>query len=86
MDHRPVDDAIELAIKRTIRAEETLKDTPADNPGAIRTADVVVSRAEDIQALADEGMIDAYIRREYDAGHPAPPPPDVSSDERDPAL
>jgi hypothetical protein len=27
-----------------------------------------------------------YARREYDAGRRSPPPPDVSSDERDPRL
>jgi hypothetical protein len=27
-----------------------------------------------------------YVRREYDAGHKPPPPPDISSDRRDPRL
>jgi hypothetical protein len=53
-DRRPVDDAMDLAIERTVQAEKTFEVTPVEDPRAIPAADVVVHRADDVHALAGE--------------------------------
>ena len=51
---RDVDDALDLAIDRTIEAQDTFESIPATEPKAVPAADKVVHRAEDMTALADE--------------------------------
>ena len=53
-DPREVDDALELAIDRTIAAQDEFKTVPAADPKAVPKAEVVVHRAEDVKELADE--------------------------------
>lgn len=51
---REVDDALDLAIDRTIDAQDDFEKLPAADPKALPKADVVVRRAEDVKTLADE--------------------------------
>jgi hypothetical protein len=51
---RDVDDALDLAIDRTIRAQDDFESTPATDEHAVPAADKVVHRAEDVRSLADE--------------------------------
>ena len=53
-DPRDVDDALDLAIDRTIEAQDKFESIPATEPDAVPAADKVVHRAEDVTALADE--------------------------------
>jgi hypothetical protein len=53
-DPREVDDALELAIDRTIAAQDEFKTVPVADPKAVPKAEVVVHRAEDVKELADE--------------------------------
>ena len=53
-DPRDVDDALDLAIDRTIEAQDEFESTPVTEPDAVPAADKVVHRAEDVSALADE--------------------------------
>jgi hypothetical protein len=51
---RDVDDALDLAIDRTIDAQEEFESTPPADPAAVPKAEVVVRRADDVSALAHE--------------------------------
>ena len=51
---REVDDALDLAIDRTIDAQDDFEKLPAADPKALPKADVVVRRAEDVKTLANE--------------------------------
>jgi hypothetical protein len=51
---REVDDALDLAIDRTIRAQDDFEKVPLADPKALPKADRVVHRAEDVRTLADE--------------------------------
>lgn len=53
-DAQDVDDALELAIERTIAAQYTFEATPLSAPDVVPAADTVVHRAEDVHVLADE--------------------------------
>jgi hypothetical protein len=53
-DPREVDDALDLAIDRTIDAQEEFESVPPADPKAVPAADVVVHRAEDVTELAQE--------------------------------
>jgi hypothetical protein len=53
-DPRDVDDALDLAIDRTIEAQDKFDSIPVTEPKAVPAADKVVHRAEDVTALADE--------------------------------
>lgn len=49
-----VDDALDLAIDRTIRAQDDFESIPPVDRKAVPAADKVVRRAEDVTSLADE--------------------------------
>ena len=51
---RDVDDALDLAIDRTMEAQDSFESIPATEARAVPAADKVVHRAEDVTALADE--------------------------------
>jgi hypothetical protein len=51
-DPRDVDDALDLAIDRTIEAQDKFGSTPPEDPEAAPKAKVVVHRAEDMTELA----------------------------------
>jgi hypothetical protein len=51
---REVDDALDLAIDRTIDAQDEFESTPPADPAAIPKAEVVVRRADDVSELAHE--------------------------------
>ena len=51
---REVDDALDLAIDRTIGAQDDFRKVPVADPKALPKADKVVHRAEDVRTLADE--------------------------------
>jgi hypothetical protein len=51
---RDVDDALDLAIDRTIDAQEEFESTPPADAAAVPKADVVVRRADDVSELAHE--------------------------------
>ena len=51
---REVDDALDLAIDRTIDAQDDFEKVPVADPKALPKADKVVHRAEDVRTLADE--------------------------------
>jgi hypothetical protein len=53
-DPREVDDALDLAIDRTIDAQDDFESIPVTDGKAIPAADKVVHRAEDVTSLADE--------------------------------
>jgi hypothetical protein len=53
-DPREVDDALELAIDRTIAAQDEFETVPVADPRAVPKAEKVVHRAEDVKELADE--------------------------------
>jgi len=53
-DPRDVDDALDLAIDRTIEAQDKFEAIPVTEPDAVPAADKVVHRAEDVTSLADE--------------------------------
>ncbi|HEX5824036.1 MAG TPA: hypothetical protein VFY18_06200 [Candidatus Limnocylindrales bacterium] len=53
-DPREVDDALDLAINRTIDAQDDFESIPVADPEAIPAADTVIRRAEDVNALAIE--------------------------------
>ena len=53
-DPREVDDALDLAIDRTIDAQDDFEKVPLADPKALPKADKVVHRAEDVKTLADE--------------------------------
>jgi hypothetical protein len=53
-DPREVDDALDLAIDRTIDAQDHFEKVPLADPKALPKADKVVHRAEDVKTLADE--------------------------------
>jgi hypothetical protein len=53
-DPREVDDALDLAIDRTIEAQDDFDSIPVEDKKAVPAADVVVRRAEDVKSLADE--------------------------------
>lgn len=51
---REVDDALDLAIDRTIDAQDDFEKVPVADPSALPKANKVVHRAEDVRTLADE--------------------------------
>lgn len=51
---REIDDALDLAIDRTIDAQDDFEKVPVADPKALPRADVVVRRAEDVKTLANE--------------------------------
>ena len=51
---REVDDALNLAIDRTIDAQDDFEKVPVADPNAVPKADKVVHRAEDVRTLAEE--------------------------------
>ena len=51
---RDVDDALDLAIDRTIDAQEEFESTSPADPAAVPKAEVVVRRADDVSELAHE--------------------------------
>jgi len=53
-DPHEVDDALDLAIDRTIHAQDEFESTPPADPAAVPKARVVVHRAEDVSELARE--------------------------------
>jgi hypothetical protein len=53
-DAHEVDDALDLAIDRTIHAQDEFESTPPADPAAVPKAKVVVHRAEDVSELARE--------------------------------
>jgi hypothetical protein len=53
-DPREVDDALDLAIDRTIHAQDEFKSTEPADPAAVPKAKVVVHRADDVKELAHE--------------------------------
>jgi len=53
-DPQDVDDALDLAIDRTIHAQDEFESTPPADPAAVPKAKVVVHRAEDVSELARE--------------------------------
>jgi hypothetical protein len=53
-DPREVDDALDLAIDRTIDAQDDFESLPPADKDAVPAAEVVVRRAEDVKDLADE--------------------------------
>jgi hypothetical protein len=53
-DPREVDDALDLAIDRTIRAQDEFESTPLADPEVAPKSKVVVHRAEDVTELARE--------------------------------
>jgi hypothetical protein len=53
-DPREVDDALDLAIDRTIDAQDEFESLPTADKDAVPAAEVVVRRAEDVKDLADE--------------------------------
>jgi hypothetical protein len=53
-DPREVDDALDLAIDRTIEAQDDFESLPPADKDAVPAAEVVVRRAEDVKDLADE--------------------------------
>jgi hypothetical protein len=56
-DPNEVDDALELAIDRTIRAQDEFESTESVDPAAVPKASVVVRRAEDVDELAREADV-----------------------------
>jgi hypothetical protein len=54
VDPREVDDALDLAIDRTIKAQDDFESLPPAAKDAVPAADVVVRRAEDVKELANE--------------------------------
>jgi hypothetical protein len=56
-DPREVDDALDLAIDRTIRAQDEFESTEPVDPDAVPKATVVVHRAEDVKELAVEADV-----------------------------
>lgn len=53
-DPEAVDEALELAIERTIAAQDKFETTPLTAPEIVPAAETVVHRAEDLTVLADE--------------------------------
>lgn len=53
-DPEAVDEALELAIERTIEAQDRYETTPLTAPEIVPVAEAVVRRAEDLTVLADE--------------------------------
>jgi len=53
-DPEAVDEALELAIERTIAAQDTFETTPLTAPEIVPVAETVVHRAEDLTVLAEE--------------------------------
>lgn len=51
-DPEAVDEALELAIERTIAAQGTFETTPLTAPEVVPVAETVVRRAEDLTVLA----------------------------------
>ena len=62
-DNRPVDEAIELATRRTREAQEDFLEVPPEDDEALTRVARVERRAEDLDALANEP----------DPGLPPPP-------------
>lgn len=60
-DPHHVDDALELAIERTIAAQDTFEATPLSAPEVVPAAHAVVRRADDVRALAEgaDAAVDA---------------------------
>ena len=56
-DPRDVDDALDLAIDRTIRAQDEFESTPPADPASVPKATVVVHRADDVKELAHEAEV-----------------------------
>jgi hypothetical protein len=56
-DPKEVDDALDLAIDRTIRAQDEFEATEPVDPAAVPKASVVVRRAEDVNELAREADV-----------------------------
>jgi hypothetical protein len=54
LESRPVDDAIELATKRTREAQEDFIHTPPENDDALARVARVERRADDLETLASE--------------------------------
>jgi len=69
-DPHEVDDALDLAIDRTIRAQDEFGSTPPADPAAVPKATVVVHRAEDVKELAR----DAEVRGDLEPGDGEPRP------------
>lgn len=53
-DNRPVDEAIELATRRTREAQEDFLEVPPEDDEALTRVARVERRAEDLDALANE--------------------------------
>jgi len=51
---REIDDALDLAIDRTIDAQDEFESLPPADKDAVPAAEVVVHRAEDVKDLANE--------------------------------
>lgn len=56
-DPRDVDDALDLAIDRTIHAQDEFESTEPVDPAAVPKARVVVHRADDVKELAVEADV-----------------------------
>jgi hypothetical protein len=64
-DRRHADDAMDLAIERTVQAEKIFEVTPVEDPRAIAAADVVVLRADDVHALARDDAPATSTKRRH---------------------
>ena len=69
-DPHEVDAALDLAIDRTIRAQDEFESTPPADPAAVPKAKVVVHRAEDVKELAREAEVPGEL--DPPAGEPRP--------------
>jgi hypothetical protein len=56
-DPHDVDDALDLAIDRTIHAQDEFESTPPADPALVPKATVVVHRADDVKELAHEAEV-----------------------------
>jgi hypothetical protein len=63
-DPHDVDDALDLAIDRTIRAQDEFESTPPADPASIPKATVVVHRADDVKELAHDAEVSQEPRSE----------------------
>jgi hypothetical protein len=79
-----------FAAKRAATLQRLVNDHGIPRDWANAWLDSWEGGAADIHDLRRDGSFwqhaYGYVRREYDAGHRPPPPPDITSDERDPAL
>lgn len=63
-DPHDVDDALDLAIDRTIHAQDEFESTPPADPALVPKATVVVHRADDVKELAHEAEVTQEPRSE----------------------